>query len=341
MMQCLKLVAAAALAFMVTACAGALDQPATGTMAGAPNAGEFRRGINILGYDPIWKDPAKARFQERHFREIRRGGFDFVRVNLFAFEHMDAQHNLSQAWLERLDWVVRKAGEAGLGVILDEHNFELCGKDADACEPRLRAFWRQVAGRYKAAPASVAFELLNEPHGELDAARWNALSAQLLAIVRKTNPKRTVVIGPTRWNNMEELATLKLPENDRNILVTFHSYEPFRFTHQGAPWANLKDVRGVSFGEKDKADIRAGFDRVAAWARANRRPILLGEFGAYDKSGTPMEQRVDYTRTVVREAERHGFAFAYWQFDSDFIAWDMSRDGWVEPIRHALTSSSD
>ena len=264
-----------------------------------------------------------------------------MRVNLFAFEHMDPKHNLPKAWLERLDWVVREAGEAALGVILDEHDFESCGKDADACEPRLRAFWRQVAGRYKAAPASVAFELLNEPHGQLDAARWNALSAQLLAIVREANPKRTVVIGPTRWNNMEELPTLKLPENDRNILVTFHSYEPFRFTHQGAPWANLTDVRGVSFGEKDKAEIRAGFDRVAAWARANRRPILLGEFGAYDKSGTPMEQRVDYTRTVAREAERHGFAFAYWQFDSDFIAWDMSRDGWVEPIRHALTSGSD
>ena len=60
-MHLLKLVAAAALAFMVTACAGAIDRPAAVTMAGAPNPGEFRRGINILGYDPIWKDPAKAR----------------------------------------------------------------------------------------------------------------------------------------------------------------------------------------------------------------------------------------------------------------------------------------
>ena len=29
-------------------------------------------------------------------------------------------------------------------------------------------------------------------------------------------------------------------------------------------------------------------------------------------------------------------SIAYWQFDSDFIAWDMKKDGWVEPIRSAL-----
>ena len=41
-------------------------------------AGQFRRGVNVLGYDPYWKDPAKARFQMRHFTEIRRAGFDFL-----------------------------------------------------------------------------------------------------------------------------------------------------------------------------------------------------------------------------------------------------------------------
>jgi endoglucanase len=38
------------------------------------------RGINVLGYDPIWKDPAKARFQMRHFKVIKDGGFDAVRL---------------------------------------------------------------------------------------------------------------------------------------------------------------------------------------------------------------------------------------------------------------------
>ena len=49
-----------------------------------------------------------------------------------------------------------------------------------------------------------------------------------------------------------------------------------------------------------------------------------------------MEMRAAYTEAVAREAERHGFSWAYWQFDSDFILWDMKQNGWVEPIRKAL-----
>ena len=34
------------------------------------------RSVNIIGYDPIWQDRAKARFQERHFARIKEAGFD-------------------------------------------------------------------------------------------------------------------------------------------------------------------------------------------------------------------------------------------------------------------------
>jgi endoglucanase len=46
--------------------------------------------------------------------------------------------------------------------------------------------------------------------------------------------------------------------------------------------------------------------------------------------------RAAYTDAVAREAERQGFGWSYWQFDSDFIAWDMANDRWVQPIREAL-----
>jgi len=296
-----------------------------------------KRGINALGYDPYWTDEKQRRFQWRHFDEIKKAGFDFVRVNLHSFKHMDKSNVLSPAWLTKLDDVVREAQRAGLHVILDEHDFDACAEDVDFCRTRLTAFWSQVAPRFASAPGTVAFEILNEPHDKLDAPTWNALFPELLAVVRKTNPTRTVVVGPTRWNNFNELATLKLPD-DPNLLVTFHYYDPFPFTHQGASWAgDVKTLKGITWGsEADRAQLRADFDKVAAWSKANSRPILLGEFGAYDKSGTPADMRVAYTAAVAREAERHGFAWGYWQFDSDFIAWDMKKDGWVEPIRGAL-----
>lgn len=301
------------------------------------SAKRLKRGVNVLGYDPIWKDPAKARFQWRHFRTIRAGGFDFVRIVLQSFEHMDAQNRLDPKWFATLDRAVDEATKAGLAVILDEHDFDKCSDDPDACEPKLAAFWQQVSAHYKDAPATVLFELLNEPHGKLDADRWNAFLSRLIPLVRTTNPRRTLVIGPTQWNSADKLGTLQLPKDDRNILVTFHSYAPMRFTHQGARWTpEFSTLSGVPFTAADEAALRPMFDAVADWSKANDRPVLLGEFGAYDKGGIPMADRVRYTASVRRLAEERGMPWAYWQFDSDFVVYDIERDRWVEPIRAAL-----
>ena len=52
-----------------------------------------------------------------------------------------------------------------------------------------------------------------------------------------------------------------------------------------------------------------------------------------------MESRVRYIDFVTRTAEASGWSWAYWQFDGDFILWDMQRDAWVEPILQALVPS--
>jgi len=299
----------------------------------------FRRGVNVLGYDPFWNEGGKRRFEWRHFREIRKAGFDFVRVNLQAFRHMDAQDRLEPQWLAKVDDVVREARKAGLGVVLDEHDFNACSQEVDTCRTKLLAFWRQVAPRYAKASRTVAFELLNEPHDKLNGEVWNTVLAQALAVVRRSNPTRIVVVGPTHWNSLADLPLLKLPP-DRNLLVTFHYYEPFHFTHQGAGWAGeeVKQLHGVTWGsEADRAAMRSDFDKAAAWSATNHRPILLGEFGAYDKSGTPLDLRVAYIGAARKEAEAHGFGWAYWQFEGDFVVWDMPNQRWIEPIREALT----
>ena len=124
-----------------------------------------------------------------------------MRVTLGAFKHMGSDNQLSPKFLERLDWVVKNATDAGLSVILDEHDFNACSENVETCRARLSAFWSQVAPRYRNAPPSVLFELLNEPHAKLDADTWNALYPGILAIVRQTNPTRRVIIGPTQWNS--------------------------------------------------------------------------------------------------------------------------------------------
>ncbi|MFT4179181.1 MAG: glycoside hydrolase family 5 protein [Thermomonas sp.] len=299
-------------------------------------------GVNILGYDPYWQDGQQGNYREEHFQAIHDAGFGHVRVVLFTFRHLDANGVLDPAWLQKLDWVVAMGRKHGLDMILDVHDFDECAKDVLACNGRLKMVWSQLATRYADAPNSLLFELLNEPHGELDAAAWNALFPQLLAVVRQSNPTRNVVIGPVSWNSFRYLDQLVLPEDDRHIIATFHYYDPFPFTHQGASWvdAEIGSGKDVPFGTPEQiAQVGKDFDAVKAWSLQHDRPILLGEFGAYDKA--PMASRVLWTSTVARAAEQRGFARAYWQFSSDFVVYDFQRNAWVEPILRALIPAKE
>jgi endoglucanase len=296
------------------------------------------RGVNIIGYDPIWRSKEQARFQEKHFRLLKEAGFNSVRINLHSFPYMDREQGwaLREFWLKTLDWAVEKATAQGLMVILDFHEFGAMGNDPEGNKEKFLAFWRQLSAHCQNASPQVLFEILNEPNNRLTPVLWNRYLRDGLAIIREKNPTRTVIIGPAFWNSVDHLGELDLPENDRHLIVTVHYYKPMEFTHQGAGWTGHRDKKGVEWSgsEAQRKAISDDFAKVAAWAKEHNRPIFLGEFGAYDKG--PMDSRVRYTACVARTAESLGWSWAYWQFDSDFILYDMGRDAWVEPILHAL-----
>jgi endoglucanase len=204
------------------------------------------------------------------------------------------------------------------------------------------SFWKQVAPRYKDKPGNVVFEILNEPNQKLTVDMWNNYLVESMGIIRQSNPDRTVIIGPGNWNGIESLNTLRLPENYRNIIVTVHFYHPMRFTHQGAPWAReYKDLSGIAWTgtEAEKEEVELKLKVAADWSVQNKRPIFLGEFGAYDKGD--MDSRARYTAFVARTAEKFNFCWAYWQFDSDFIVYNIEKEAWVKPILNALMNKTE
>ncbi|MDR3526961.1 MAG: glycoside hydrolase family 5 protein [Rhizomicrobium sp.] len=296
---------------------------------------EMGRGVNVLGYDPVWSDPAKGRFTPAMFKTIHDAGFSNVRIVLQTFARLDANNKLDPVWLKTLDTMVNAALEQGLTVVLDEHDYELCAKSAEGCRTKVKAVWGQLAPHFKDAPNKVLFELLNEPNGAITPQVWQVLSREFLAVVRQTNPTRNVLIGGPYWNNLEGLPWLKLPEEDRHLIAVLHYYLPRPFTHQGAAWDPVNTDLGVTWGTESERQVMEEELYVAkTWSDANNRPIFLGEFGAYDKG--PMESRAQWTAAVARNAEKYGFAWAYWQFDSDFLLYDFSKPGWVKPILGAL-----
>jgi endoglucanase len=297
------------------------------------------RGVNIIGYDQaLWKDFTKGRFKENYFQMIKDAGFSNVRINLHPFSHMDKNYQIDPKWLETLDWAVKYAQKANLMLILDLHEFNAMADDPVAKKEMFLSVWRQLAPRYKNQNNNVLFEILNEPNRKLSVELWNSYLLDAIKIIRETNPNRTLIIGPGNWNGIESLPTLVLPKEDKNIIVTVHFYHPMKFTHQGAPWSKEnKELSGITWTgtKEEQLEIDSKLQVAADWSKANDRPIFLGEFGAYDKGD--MASRARYTAYVARTSERLNFSWAYWQFDSDFILYDIDKESWVDPILKALT----
>jgi endoglucanase len=178
---------------------------------------------------------------------------------------------------------------------------------------------------------------LNEPHDKLSGPVWNGLLEETLELVRKFNPTRVVIVGPDQWNGYNKLGTLNLPGTDRRLIVTFHYYLPFEFTHQGAEWAKGAEKwvgRNWPRSADEEKELIGHFDTVAAWAKEHKRPIYLGEFGVYQKAN--MADRARWTRFVREQAEARGFSWAYWEFGSGFGVYDPSQGKWRDDLRNAL-----
>lgn len=288
-------------------------------------AAAMHRGLNILDDDPIWR--GGTRFAPRHFKILHAAGFDTVRMNLHLIAHPEA--------LPAVDRLVKAALDEGLTVILDMHEDQICARDADACRTELRAIWTTLAQRYRNAPDNLLFEILNEPHGAITTAAWNTMLREMLGTIRATNPTRNVVIGPANMSSMGELHTLDLPQADRHIIATVHTYTPVTFTLQGARWVPDAQQTGVGWGsDADTALMVRMFDQVAAWSQQQRRPVFLGEFGVYEKA--PMGPRTRWLSSAARIAEAHSMPWAYWQMDTDFAVYDFDRGAWIAPVLKAL-----
>ncbi|WP_169973886.1 glycoside hydrolase family 5 protein [Tautonia rosea] len=321
--------------------------PSSAVQAEDPAAEQNRRlgrGINLGN---ALEAPREGEWgmvlEESFFEAIQQAGFDSVRIPIRWSNHAkrEAPYIIDPAFFDRVDWAIDQAISRGLQTVVNVHHFEELYEHPEAERSRFLSLWTQVAERYQDLPGSVVFELLNEPHGNLDTERWNSLLVEALEVIRVSNPDRIVMLGPASWNNYRSLESLQLPEDDRRLIATFHYYDPFPFTHQGAEWVeNSGRWLGTSWdgSDSEKAEVTSAFDQVVAWAKQHDRPIYLGEFGAYSRAD--LASRARWTAFIARQAEERGFSWAYWEFGSGFGAFDREEGRWRPELLNALIPTS-
>lgn len=245
---------------------------------------------------------------------------------------------IDKTFFDRVDWAIEQAHARNLVVILNLHHYRVFSTSPKEHKERFLALWKQLAEHYRNHPGTLYFEILNEPGHSLTADLWNTYAAEAIRIIRKTNPSRAIVVGPAQFNNLAQLKNLKLPREDKNLIVTFHYYSPFKFTHQGASWAGARSHEWIgttwSGTGKEKRAIAADLDLASEWAEANGFPLFMGEFGSYEKGD--IQSRAAWTAFVRSEAEKRNISWSYWEFGAGFGLYDPARKTWRTPLRDAL-----
>lgn len=299
------------------------------------------KGVNIgnaleAPFEGAWG----VRIEDEYFEIIKKRGFDSVRIPIRWSAHISEKppYDIDRNFLERVKHVVDRALENNLTVIINTHHFEELYQEPDKYGDVLVEIWRQIAKFFKDYPENLFFEIYNEPAQNLTAEKWNELYPKVLKVIRESNPTRIVIIDAPNWAHYSAVRSLKLV-NDKRIIVSFHYYEPFKFTHQGAEWVNPIPPVGVKWNgeEWEINQIRSHFKYVSDWAKQNNVSIFLGEFGAYSKAD--MDSRVKWTESVRKMAEEFGFSYAYWEFCAGFGIYDRWSQNWIEPLATAVVGT--
>ncbi|HVO75810.1 MAG TPA: cellulase family glycosylhydrolase, partial [Ignavibacteriaceae bacterium] len=285
------------------------------------NSKEFkiRTGLNVSH----WLSQSDKRGEERKkyitkadFDTIAAGGFDHVRIPIDEVQFWDSSGNKEKEAWGLLHNAINWALAAKLRVIVDLHIIRSHYFNAESNplwtdereQKKLINMWLQLSDDlHKYSNGMLAYEILNEAVAD-NPEDWNKLLAEVVAAIREKEPARIIVIGSNRWQTADTFPDLKFPENDKNIILSFHFYTPLALTHHTASWTPIaeytgpvnypgqivdtinyqglsepaeKYMREVANGYFDKKKLEEIISPAIKVAKENNLPLYCGEFGVY------------------------------------------------------------
>ena len=315
------------------------------------------RGVNIAH----WLSQSDRRgaecdsfFTERDIRYIASLGFDHVRIPIDEEQMFLETGEKDSKAFSLLHQALDRCIKAGLRVVVDlhilrSHHFNASVKPLFTDSTAQATFcecWCKLSDELAKYPVGwVAYELMNEPVAD-DPEDWNKVAGMCFEAVRQLEPERVIVIGSNRWQSHETVKDLRVPENDKNIIISFHYYVPFLLTHYEASWTGQKDYHGpvhypgviVSQEELDSAEVspetkktvqwtagqvfdkermKRDFQQAADVAAKYGLQIYCGEYGCLNTSKG--EDRLRWHRDMEAVFDSMGIARALWCYrESDY-----------------------
>ena len=263
----------------------------------------FRRGIGIahaLGWAPTEPAPSRAfvfpPFNEsakplgNELKALRQTGFDYVRLAVDPGPFLQFQGSRRDRLDDMLMDRVRLILSSGLSVIVDFHPSDMHedytakaltrGVDTPVFQAYLGLLARTAALLDQLQSRGVALEIMNEP--PVTPVRWQPMLAAAYKAIRDRAPHLLLVLDGGDEGSAEGTLALALEKfrNDSAALLSFHYYDPYQFTHQGAPWVAARYLADVPYPAlarslKDSLDASAALIATSDLPSSQKSLALL------------------------------------------------------------------
>lgn len=331
----------------------------------------FHRGVNLTQ----WFQAQSAgqiqftRFTKKDFENIKSLGCDVIRlpVNFHAMTNGAPDYTLDPLLFRFLDQAVDWSEELNIYLILDNHSFDPATATQPEVQDVLVKVWSQLAIHYKDRGPYLLYEVLNEPHGIGDLL-WGTIQQSVIEGIRAHDQDHYIVVGGTNYNSYTTLADIPMYDDDK-LIYTFHFYDPFLFTHQGASWVNpsLVPLANIPFPYRPftMPPLPAGFQGtwiqsaynsysndgtlsrvrqlldIAVNFRSSRNvPVYCGEFGVYIPNSNPAE-RVAWYNEIRSYLDEHDIPWTIWDYTGGFGLFETNSNEMFEydlnvPLLEAL-----
>lgn len=330
---------------------------------------EIKRGVNLshwLSQSEVRGEERAKHIDEGDIKRLKEFGFDHVRIPIDEEQFWDEEGNkLPEAW-QLLTSTLDNCQKHDLRAIVDlhiirSHYFNAVNEGQantlftdSVAQEQLIDMWKQLSDSLNRYPTSlVAYEFMNEPVAD-DPDQWNQLIAKVHKALRGLEPERTLVIGSNLWQSVGTFKDLKVPENDSNLILSFHYYEPFVLTHYTAWWTPVGKYTGkveypgamISKEEFDNQpdSIKGQIERYTQeWnkdtlkvqiqdaidvAKKYNLQLICGEWGYFEKS--PKEQSLRWAKDMITVFDEDNLAWDLWCYDGDFGFWNPDDSGFKD-----------
>ena len=308
----------------------------------------FNRGVNLTSW--FQGDNAGqiqfTKFTRQDFTNIKSLGCDVIRlpINLHFMTDGEPDYILDPVFISFLDSAVTWAEDLEIHLLIDNHTFNPAVNTDPEVESALIKVWTQMAGHYLNRSDYIYYEILNEPHGISDQL-WGTIQQNVIDAIREVDTGHTIIVGPAGWNSYNNLDNMPEYEDD-NLIYTFHFYDPFLFTHQGASWTDpsMESLAGVPFPYDAGSMPACPEELIGTWIQGalnsysqdgtvervkelidiavdfkNDRdvPVFCGEFGVYIPNSHGQD-RVNWYDTVRSYLEENDIAWTIWDYTGSF-----------------------